>query len=77
MVNNKIMKALKSDSVQTLIIGIVLCSLMYKFTDEITLPTIFASAFTALVVGNKVRSNIQSSKGQYYDKEENKLKEVK
>ena len=61
------MKALKSSSVQTLIIGCILCTVMAKITDDITIPTIFAGAFTAIVAGRKTRDVVQSSKGQYYD----------
>lgn len=71
------MKALNSLSVQILIVGGILCMGMYwVMSKELTIPTIFATAFSALVVGNKVRSNIQSSKGQYYDDETKTLKKV-
>lgn len=72
------MKALCSESVQILIIGASVCAGMYwAMEKELTIPTIFAVAFTTLVVGNKVRANIQSSKGQYFDTESKELKTVK
>lgn len=68
------MKALKSISVQILIIGAIICAAMYKFINEVTIPTIFATGFTTLVAGRKVRDAIQSSKGQYFDEDAHKLK---
>lgn len=68
------MKALKSTSVQTLMIGSILCSGMYFFTDEVSLPTIFAGGFVAIATGRQIRNGIQANKGQYFDGE--KLKTV-
>lgn len=60
------MKALKSTSVQTLIIGAIICSGIYQFTDT-TVTMIFATAFTTIIAGRKGRDIIQSSKGMYYE----------
>lgn len=69
------MEALKSTSIHILIIGALICIGMYQFTDS-TVTMVFATAFTAIVSGRKVRDVVQSSKGLYYDKEENELKKV-
>jgi len=69
-------KALKSTSVQTLIIGSILCSGMYFFTDEVSLPTIFAGGFVAIATGRQIRNGIQANKGQYFDQGEGKLKNI-
>ncbi len=70
------MKALKSQSVQTLIIASAICTGMYwGMGKELTIPTIIASAFSALVVGNKVRNITDSTNGQYYDEQSQILKQ--
>jgi hypothetical protein len=60
------MKALKSTSVQVLIVGGLLCCGIYQFTDT-TVTMIFATAFTTIVAGRKGRDLIQSNKGMYYE----------
>lgn len=72
----QIMDALKSTSVHILLIGAIVCSVMYRFTDS-TITLVFATAFAAIVAGRKGRDMIQSSKGTYYDTATGELKKIK
>jgi hypothetical protein len=69
------MEAIKSTSMHVLIIGAVVCSFMYRFTDS-AVTMIFATAFTVIVTGRKGRDLINSNKGLYYDKDDSKLKKA-
>ena len=70
-------KALNSLSVQILIIGALVCTGMYwGVNKDTTLVTIFASGFTGLVIGRKVRDGIQASNNVYYDDNDKKLKSI-
>ena len=70
------MEALRSTSIHVLLIGAIVCSIMFRFTDS-TVTLIFASAFAAIVAGRKGRDMIQSSKGTYYDTATGELKKIK
>jgi hypothetical protein len=70
------MEALKSTSIHILLIGAIVCSIMYRFTDS-TITLIFATAFAAIVAGRKGRDMIQGSKSTYYDTATGVLRKVK
>lgn len=79
-------KVFKSQSVQILLLGAIVCTLMaaalmfiankFEFDAPMSVVTVFAGAFTTIVVGRKGRDLIQSNRGIYYDEEEQKLKNV-
>lgn len=71
------MKAIKSESVQTLIIAGITSGLMYYLLNELTLATMLLGGFLTIVGANKVRTNINASKGHYFDKETGTLKTAK
>lgn len=80
------MKALKSNSVQILLIGSVVCMVMggvfmllQAYTDveaPMTAVSLIGGGFLTLIGGNKLRESVQSNKGQYYDEQENRIKKV-
>lgn len=80
------MKALKSNSVQILLIGAFVCMVMGGYFMVLEMLTgvespmtsvgLIGGGFLALIGGNKLRESVQSNKGQYYDEEENRLKKI-
>ena len=76
------MKAIKSQSVQTLLIGFFTCGLMaylsslLDFEISDTVISLFAGGFVALVTGNKVRDSVQANKGLYYHEDDKTLKKA-
>ena len=86
------MKAIRSLSVQILIIGMVACTLQivaimyfgkkwsYDNATVLALAQIvggvFASGFSGLVIARKGRDMVQSNKGQYFDEDEGRVKKL-
>lgn len=80
------MKALKSNSVQILLIGAITVMIMggvfmwlqHKFEVDapMTAVSLIGGGFLTLIGGNKLRESVQSNKGQYFDEEENRLKKI-
>jgi len=86
------MKALKSISVQILLIGMLACTIQviiimyfgkrwqYDAGTVLALAQLvggtFAGGFSGLVIARKGRDMVQSNKGQYFDEKEKTIKKV-
>lgn len=64
-------------SVQTAILTMVCLIITYWATEgNAVLAQWVGAVFAALIVGRKVRSNIQANKNVYFDEKEQKLKNI-